>query len=58
MEGVDVARGCRIRRAIIDKHVAIPPGTSIGWDEADDRRRYFVSDTGIVVISRAEPHLR
>ncbi|HXG51966.1 MAG TPA: glucose-1-phosphate adenylyltransferase [candidate division Zixibacteria bacterium] len=55
MDWVEIARGCRIRRAIIDKSNVIPPGTEIGYDLEKDRRRYFVSETGIVVIPRAQP---
>lgn len=54
MNWVEVGRGCRIRRAIIDKNVFIPPRTEIGYDLEKDRERYFVSETGIVVIGRAE----
>lgn len=57
MNRVEVGRGCRIRRAIIDKNVYIPPGTEIGHNAEKDRERYYVTDTGIVVIPRQEPHL-
>ena len=30
MDRVEIGRGCRIRRAIIDKHNVIPAGTEIG----------------------------
>src|SRR5437588_3069395 len=40
-DGVDVGRHCRIRRAIIDKDVQIPPNTTIGYDLAHDRQRGF-----------------
>ena len=54
-EGVNVGRHCRIRRAIIDKAVDIPAGTEIGYDsEADRRRGWTISDSGIVVIARGE----
>ncbi|MDY7032851.1 MAG: glucose-1-phosphate adenylyltransferase [Thermodesulfobacteriota bacterium] len=52
MEGVDVGRDCRIRRAIIDKDVNIPPGTVIGYDLEEDRNRFFVSNSGVVVIAK------
>jgi glucose-1-phosphate adenylyltransferase len=53
--GVDVGRHSRVRRAIIDKDVKIPPDTSIGYDLEEDRRRGFtISDLGIVVIPKAE----
>jgi len=57
MNLVEIGRGCRIRRAIIDKNVSIPPGTEIGHNADKDRERYFVTETGIVVIPREEPSL-
>ena len=51
-EGVNVGRYCRIRRAIIEKDVDIPPRTEIGHDLQRDRERYFVGDEGIVVIPK------
>jgi glucose-1-phosphate adenylyltransferase len=54
-DGVDVGRHCRIRRAIIDKDVRIPPHTTIGYDPDHDRQRGFqVTDQGVVVIAKAE----
>jgi glucose-1-phosphate adenylyltransferase len=52
MDGVDVGRHSRIRRAIIDKGVKIPPGTTIGYDQEADRERFTVSETGIVVVPK------
>ena len=55
MEGVNVGRHSRIRRAIIDKWVNIPAGTEIGFDVEKDRARGFtISDSGIVVIARED----
>ncbi|MBI2807189.1 MAG: glucose-1-phosphate adenylyltransferase [Planctomycetes bacterium] len=55
LDGVDVGRGARIRRAIIDKEVKIPQGAVIGYDVEHDRRRNFtVTDAGIVVIAKGE----
>jgi glucose-1-phosphate adenylyltransferase len=54
-EGVNVGRHSRIRRAIIDKNVQLPPDTVIGYDIEEDRKRGFtVSENGVVVISKAE----
>jgi glucose-1-phosphate adenylyltransferase len=53
MEGVEIGRGCRVRRAIIDKNVSLPPETSVGYDPEEDRKRFFVSPSGIVVIPRS-----
>ena len=54
MEGVDVGRGAVVRRAIIDKNVHIPEGAEIGVDLESDRRRYTVSDSGVVVIGKGQ----
>jgi glucose-1-phosphate adenylyltransferase len=53
-EGVEIGRRCRIRRAIIDKDVTLPEGTEIGYNLDRDRERFWVSPSGIVVISKAE----
>lgn len=54
-ENVEVGRHCKIRRAIIDKDVVIPPGTEIGYNlDLDQERGFTVSDSGIVVIAKAE----
>ena len=55
LEGVDIGRHAKVRRAIIDKGVRIPSGVAIGYDLDEDRARGFaVSDGGIVVIAKAD----
>ena len=52
-DGVDVGRGARVRRAIIDKGVRIPQGAAIGYDHDKDRERGFVvTEKGVVVIAK------
>ena len=51
---VSIGRHCRIRRAIIDRHVSLPEGTVIGYDLEADRSRYAVSENGVVVVVRPE----
>jgi len=51
-ENVNVGRRCRIRRAVIDKNVEIPAGTTIGHDPAEDKRRFQVTAGGLVVIPK------
>ena len=54
-EGVDIGRHAKIRRAIIDKNVRIPPGVKIGYDNDLDRARGLqVTESGIVVIAKAD----
>ena len=52
MENVEIGRHCRIRKAIIDKDVVIPAGTEIGYNLEQDKRRYHVTASGIVVIAK------
>ncbi len=52
MEGVNVGRHAKIKRAIIDKDVSIPQGMVIGYDLDEDKKRFFVSDSGIVVVAK------
>lgn len=49
---VDIGRGARVHRCIIDKGVKIPPGERIGEDLEKDRQRFVVSENGVVVVSR------
>lgn len=54
-DGVEVGRRCRIRRAIIDKGVRIPPESEIGYDRsADTARGFTITESGLVVIAREE----
>lgn len=52
MGNSDIGPGCRIRRAIFDQDVTVAPGTVIGEDPEFDRKRFQVSDGGIVVIPK------
>jgi glucose-1-phosphate adenylyltransferase len=49
---VNIGRHCRIRRAIIDRDVHIPEGTVIGYDPLEDKRRYFVTPSGLTIVTR------
>ncbi len=51
-EDVNVGRYSKIRRCIIDKHVDVPPGTTIGYDPEEDKRRFQVTESGIVIIPK------
>ena len=52
MDGVEVGRNARIRRAIVDKYVKIPTGFTIGYDAVEDARRFVISPQGVVVIAK------
>ncbi len=52
MEGVNVGRYAKIKRAIIDKDVNIPPGMVIGYNPDEDKKRFEISKSGIVVVAK------
>jgi glucose-1-phosphate adenylyltransferase len=47
----DVGRHCVIRRAVIDKGCNLPPGTRIGVDPEEDRRRFLVTERGVTLVT-------
>ena len=49
-DNCDVGRHAKVRRAILDKNVKIPEGATIGFDLEEDRKKYHVTESGIVVI--------
>jgi len=54
-ENVNVGRGVKIKKAIIDKGVVVPDGTVIGYDHGEDARRgYQVTQSGIVIVMRPD----
>ncbi len=52
MDYAEVGRHARVRRAIIDKNVYVPEGDEIGYDLERDRKRFFVTESGLVVIPK------
>ena len=53
MDNCHIHRYARVRRAIIiDKNVEVPESETIGWDIEHDRRRFTVTDAGVVVIPK------
>ena len=42
----------RLRNCIIDKHVVVPDGESIGYDRERDAERFTVSPGGVVVVPK------
>jgi glucose-1-phosphate adenylyltransferase len=47
-----IGRNAKIRRAIIDKNVVIPEGVEIGFNYEADKKRFTVTDSGLVVIPK------
>jgi glucose-1-phosphate adenylyltransferase len=54
-DGVEIGRHAKVRRAIIDKEVRVPPGFSIGWDrELDAARGLTVTEEGLTIVAKGE----
>jgi glucose-1-phosphate adenylyltransferase len=55
LDGVDVGRRARIRRAIIDKDVKVPAGFEIGWNrDLDHAHGLTVSPEGLTIVAKGE----
>jgi glucose-1-phosphate adenylyltransferase len=50
MDDAVIGAGAQVHRAILDEGVRVPPGYHIGVDPDHDRRRFVVTDSGIVVV--------
>ncbi|MDD5248880.1 MAG: glucose-1-phosphate adenylyltransferase [Rhodocyclaceae bacterium] len=48
---VDIGRGAQLRRVVLDKYCRIPPGMKIGFDIEADRKRFYVSEGGITLVT-------
>ena len=49
---VTVGQGAKLSRCIVDKGVRIPPGETIGIDPDKDRRRFRLSEKGVIVVPK------
>jgi len=47
-----IGSNCIVRNAIIDTAGQIPDGTQIGVDPAEDARRFYITEKGVVLATR------
>jgi glucose-1-phosphate adenylyltransferase len=52
MDYVVLRKGVRLKRVIVDRYNTIEAGECIGYEADADRRRFTVTDSGIVVVPR------
>ena len=52
LPNVDIGPDCPIVHTIIDEDTDVPAGTVIGEDPAEDRRRFYVTKEGVVLVTR------
>jgi len=50
---VEIGRSCFIQNAIIDEGCVIPHGTVIGRNREADKQHFYVTDNGVVLVTRA-----
>ncbi|HSA82135.1 MAG TPA: glucose-1-phosphate adenylyltransferase [Geminicoccaceae bacterium] len=50
---VQIRRGAKLRKAVIDRGVEIPPGLVVGEDPELDARRFRRTDKGVCLITQA-----
>jgi len=54
-DGVEIGRHARVRKAIIDKEVKVPPHFEVGFNrEADLARGFAVTEGGLTIVAKAE----
>ncbi|MBV9760805.1 MAG: glucose-1-phosphate adenylyltransferase [Acidobacteriaceae bacterium] len=49
-DNCDIGRHAKVRNAILDKNVKIPQHAEVGYNLDEDRKKYHVTESGIVVI--------
>ena len=50
---VEVGRGVRLNRVVVDRGCVLPDGMVIGEDPAEDARRFYRSANGITLVTPA-----
>jgi glucose-1-phosphate adenylyltransferase len=48
---VEIGRNCHITKTILEKSCIVPEGTVIGENREEDKKRFYVSDGGVVVVT-------
>ncbi len=51
LPNVIIGRHARLRRVVVEKQCIIPEGLTVGYDPSTDRKRFYVTDTGITLIT-------
>ncbi|PXW88215.1 glucose-1-phosphate adenylyltransferase [Nitrosomonas sp. Nm84] len=51
LPNVVIGRRARLRRVVVEKQCVIPEGLVVGYDAAADRKRFYVTEKGITLIT-------
>lgn len=49
-DNCDIGRHAKVRCAILDKNVKVPENAEIGYNVEEDRKKYHVTESGLVVV--------
>jgi glucose-1-phosphate adenylyltransferase len=50
---VEVGRGVRLTRVVVDRGCVLPDGLVVGEDPVEDARRFFRTANGITLVTQA-----
>ena len=51
LPNVEIGRYARLRRVVVEKQCIIPEGLVAGYDAEEDRKRFYVTENGITLIT-------
>lgn len=51
LPNVEIGRYARLRRVVVEKQCIIPEGLVAGYDSEEDRKRFYVTEKGITLIT-------
>ena len=51
LPNVEIGRYARLRRVVVEKQCVIPEGLIVGYDPEEDRKRFYVTEKGITLIT-------
>lgn len=51
LPNVTVSRSATLKRVVVDKNCVIPEGLTVGVNPEEDKKRFFVTDKGITLIT-------
>ena len=52
IDSVVIGSGAQVQNAIIDKDVVVPAGARIGFNQEEDRGRFTLTTSGIVIVAK------
>jgi glucose-1-phosphate adenylyltransferase len=51
LPNVEIGRNVRLKRVVVDKNCVIPEGLTVGYDQEEDHKRFYVTDKNITLIT-------